>query len=140
MVIWNKINNIHHVLPIYVKTHCLHKQIMSDRIVIQLLVVPLMLANFSYTKVFLIQASVSLAAFGYLVWGPFGFIAPKSLSYLAFQSLDRTGRRLFQKRVCVLNVISMVLLHVSFNSSCSFNRSIKYIQCLPKLLKNSITY
>ena len=41
---------------------------------------------------------------------------------------------------CVLILISIVLLHVSFNSSCSFNRSIKYIQCLPKLLTTIITY
>ena len=41
---------------------------------------------------------------------------------------------------CVLHLIYMVLLHVSFNSSCSFNRSIKYIQCLSKLLTNIITY
>jgi hypothetical protein len=36
-----------------------------------------------------------------ILFRPFGFIAPKTLSYLAFQSFDfaRTGRRLFQKRV-----------------------------------------
>jgi hypothetical protein len=30
MVIWNKINNIHQIQSIYVKTHCLYKQIMSS--------------------------------------------------------------------------------------------------------------
>ena len=112
MVIWNKINNVHQLQPIYVTAHGLYKQIVPDRRVVQLLVVPLMLPNFSYAKVFLLQTQVTLVGFDYPVQALWFYYSQK-IKLFVFQS---------------------------FNSSCSFNRSIKYIQCLPKLLTNSITY
>ena len=80
---------------------------------------------------------MTLSDFGYPVY-TFGFIAPKALNYLAFQSFDfdRTWWKLFQKRVVRTKFDNYVFIIQTYIQSLETVKELHHIFNLLELPRN----